>query len=336
MTGLSKESTEKSLKLTPFKFTGDGFEYFKICIVNVMLTIITLGIYSAWATVRNNKYLYSNLHLEDNNFRYLADPIEILKGRIIAIIAVIVYVVIGAFSPLLSALLGLILLVSIPYFYNQSLAFKMRMTAYKNIQFRFKGTYEGTLMILFVWPMLSVLTLGILLPKAIQQSNEYIVNSSSYGTSPFKFHGTYKDYGLIFLMMLAAIIAFAIVVITITVALPQIAIIVPLLAVIFYLGLIAFFMTATVNLFYQRLSLVDHEFDSQITLTGFIKVALMNLFLIVITFGLYAPAAHIRMLKYFSENIAMKVNGNLDDFSAAETVKVSALGEEMGQAFDFT
>ena len=30
-----------------------------------------------------------------------------------------------------------------PYFYNQSLAFKMRMTAYKNIQFRFKGTYEG-------------------------------------------------------------------------------------------------------------------------------------------------------------------------------------------------
>ena len=117
--------------------------------------------------------------------------------------------------------------------------------------------------------------------------------------------------------------------------LPKLAFITPLLAVIFYLGLIAFIVTATTNLFYQRLSLVDHEFDSQLTVTGFVKVALISLFLIMITLGLYVPAAHIRMLKYFSENITMKVNGNLDDFSAAEKVNVSALGEEMGQAFDF-
>ena len=66
-----------------------------------LLTILTLGIYSAWATVRNNKYLYSNLYLEDNNFRYLADPIAILKGRIIAVIAVVAYVLLGAISPIL-------------------------------------------------------------------------------------------------------------------------------------------------------------------------------------------------------------------------------------------
>jgi len=335
MTDLSTESAASLLKHSPFKFTGNGFEYFKICVVNIMLTIVTLGIYSAWATVRNNRYLYSNLHLEGNNFRYLADPIAILKGRIIAVIAVIVYVVLGAISPILSVFLGLILFISIPYFYNQSFAFKMRMTAYKNIQFRFKGSYGGAFMVLFVWPILAILTLGILLPKTVQKTNEYIVNNSAYGTSPFKFHGTYKDYGLIFLMMLGAIVAFAFVIIITTAVLPQIAFIVPLLSVIFYLGLIAFIRTATINLYYQRLSLADHEFDSQLTTAGFLKVVLISLFLIVITLGLYAPAAHIRMIKYFSENIAMKVNGNLDDFSAAEAVNVSALGDEMGQAFDF-
>ncbi len=46
------------------EFRGDGMEYFKIWIVNVLLTILTLGIYSAWATVRNNRYFYSNMFLD--------------------------------------------------------------------------------------------------------------------------------------------------------------------------------------------------------------------------------------------------------------------------------
>lgn len=76
-----------------FEFRGDGIEYFKIWIVNILLTIVTLGIYSAWATVRNNRYFYSNLYLDNDNFRYLADPLTILKGRLIALAAFIAYYV---------------------------------------------------------------------------------------------------------------------------------------------------------------------------------------------------------------------------------------------------
>ena len=43
-----------------FEFTGSGSEYFKIWIVNVLLTIVTLGIYSAWAKVRRLRYFYNN------------------------------------------------------------------------------------------------------------------------------------------------------------------------------------------------------------------------------------------------------------------------------------
>ncbi len=35
----------------PLNFTGKGSEYFKIWIVNIALSLITLGIYSAWAKV---------------------------------------------------------------------------------------------------------------------------------------------------------------------------------------------------------------------------------------------------------------------------------------------
>ena len=68
-------------KLAIFDFRGDGFEYFKIWIVNILLTIVTLGIYSAWATVRNHRYFYSNLYLDGNNFSYLAEPMQILRAE---------------------------------------------------------------------------------------------------------------------------------------------------------------------------------------------------------------------------------------------------------------
>ena len=35
-----------------FRFHGNGAEYFRIWIVNFLLTLLTLGVYSAWAKVR--------------------------------------------------------------------------------------------------------------------------------------------------------------------------------------------------------------------------------------------------------------------------------------------
>ena len=44
------------------EFRGKTGEFFGIWIVNVFLTIITLGIYSAWAKVRTNRYFYGNIY----------------------------------------------------------------------------------------------------------------------------------------------------------------------------------------------------------------------------------------------------------------------------------
>ena len=49
----------------PLRFTGSGSEYFRIWIVNVLLTIVTLGFYSPWAKVRRLKYFYGNTYLLD-------------------------------------------------------------------------------------------------------------------------------------------------------------------------------------------------------------------------------------------------------------------------------
>src|SRR5688572_25368406 len=50
------------------QFTGTGREYFQIWIVNLLLTIVTLGIYSAWAKVRRLQYFYRHTRLAGAGF----------------------------------------------------------------------------------------------------------------------------------------------------------------------------------------------------------------------------------------------------------------------------
>ena len=78
----SLKTSESQLKL---EFRGNGREYFQVWIVNLCLTLVTLGIFSAWAKVRKKRYFYSNLILDGTPFQYLASPIPILRGRAAAL-----------------------------------------------------------------------------------------------------------------------------------------------------------------------------------------------------------------------------------------------------------
>ena len=318
-----------------FEFKGDGMEYFKIWIVNVLLTIVTLGIYSAWAKVRTNRYFYSNLYLGDSNFRYLAEPLTILKGRIIAVVAFIIYSLVIQLNPTIGLVMVLLLLLAIPYFINQSLAFNNRMTSYKNIQFRFSASYGEAFMVMYIWPILGVLTLGILYPMALQKMHQYVVKNSAYGTSKFDYSATYKDYGMIFLVMIGIALVLGIPAWLIMTFVPAIAFISPLLIMVLYIGIIIYSMVAMTNLFYSSLSLLEHKFESNATMGGMGKTLLINLFFTIITLGLYLPAAKVRMTKYISSCVVMNTEGSLDNFAAAEKENISALGEEFGQVFDF-
>src|ERR1051326_346313 len=64
-----------------FVFHGDAREYFRIWIVNALLSVCTLGIFSAWASVRTRRYLRGNTELLGHRFDYTADPRGILTGR---------------------------------------------------------------------------------------------------------------------------------------------------------------------------------------------------------------------------------------------------------------
>lgn len=124
-----------------FEFHGNGMEYFRIWIVNIFLSIVTLGIFSAWAKVRKEQYFYGNLRLGEQHFAYLAEPLKILKGRIIAFGLLAAYWACWNFIPITAMGLLIVGVLALPAILVASSRFKMSNSAYRNVHFQFTASF---------------------------------------------------------------------------------------------------------------------------------------------------------------------------------------------------
>ena len=129
---------DKMLKPLEFEFHGKAVEYFRIWIVNILLTIVTLGIYSAWAKVRNKQYFYGNTLLDGSPFEYNASPIAILKGRLVVAGILIAYSIIVRMFPLSEGIFVLLFLLVLPWLVMRSYMFNARYSNYRNLNFAFE------------------------------------------------------------------------------------------------------------------------------------------------------------------------------------------------------
>jgi uncharacterized membrane protein YjgN (DUF898 family) len=134
----SEQQTEYHLS-----FTGTGKEYFRIWIVNLCLSMATLGIYSAWAKVRRLKYFDRNTHLNGAVFNFHGDPKTIFRGRVIAVILLFCYHYLFTFSKTLALILFAILLLGVPWMMRSALRFRLRNTSYLGLRLQFHGTLAG-------------------------------------------------------------------------------------------------------------------------------------------------------------------------------------------------
>lgn len=153
------ESSNASIKphIERFKFTGKGGEYFGIWIVNILLTIVTLGIYSAWAKVRNKQYFYGNTYLDGASFEYKATPWQILRGRLVAIVLFAVYLFASSFLPTIGFILAILLFIASPWIIMKSLAFNAHYSYYRNIHFTFHQNIIDSIKTFLIVPILAIL-----------------------------------------------------------------------------------------------------------------------------------------------------------------------------------
>lgn len=338
------EETVTQSEVIPFEFKAEGTEYFRIWIVNLLLSIATLGIYSAWAKVRRRKYLYANTILNDSAFEYLANPIAILKGRIIVAILGIIYFVTNQFFPLYGLAFSLVFAIILPWLVIRSMAFNARNTSYRNIRFGFEATYWEAAKAFILWPLLGVVTAGLMIPYAVYKQKLFLISKSRYGTTSFEFTATagayYKIFIKSFLLLVLSSPLFGILFVALQGEQLEIDYISIMIAtygvfIVIYLFIFTYYSVRSTNLLLSSLELADNCFNADLKFRKFLWIVVSNTGLLAITAGIFYPWAKIRTLKYKFEHIEMTPAENMDSFVAAEEKNVSALGEEMNDLFDF-
>ncbi len=192
-------------------FTGKAGEYFGIWIVNLLLSIVTLGIYSAWAKVRRKKYFYNNTLVDGVGFDYHANPINILKGRIIAFVLFVIYSVASGFSPIFGLLMAFILFLALPWIIVRGMMFNARNSGYRGLRFDFNGTYGQAIKVFIGYTLLIIVTLGLAIPFVAQRTHKFVITGHKFGVSNFKMEALvrdfYKIYLVIFIIPLLGIVA---------------------------------------------------------------------------------------------------------------------------------
>lgn len=73
-----------------FRFTGTWQDYAPIAFTNLLLTIVTLGIYTFWARARTRRYLWSRTRFIDDRLEWTGTGLELFIGYVIAFFLFIV------------------------------------------------------------------------------------------------------------------------------------------------------------------------------------------------------------------------------------------------------
>jgi uncharacterized membrane protein YjgN (DUF898 family) len=327
------------------EFRGSAAEYFRIWIVNLLFTLLTLGIYSAWAKVRKLRYLYGNTRLDGDSFNYFASARAILKGRILAVVVFLAYAITTELVPdsvwvFLAA--GIVLL---PLILVRALRFNARNSAWRGLRFDFPAKVREALPLYLGMPLLVVATLGLAFPWFMARHKQFVIAHHAFGTSPLgcaipvgKVYGIYFRSGLIILGLSVVAVLGAMVVSPVAVLVPQagwLAFLLPVLAIyIAYAFAYAYLQARLTNLAWDNTYGAGVRFNSTLGAIDLAGLYISNLLAIVFTLGLAVPWAVVRTLRYRLENFAMLLSEETVHEAAPGLVNIGAAGQELGEIFN--
>lgn len=332
----------------PFRFSGRTDEYFRIWIVNLALTLVSFGVYSAWAKVRTERYFYGNTSVGGTPFEYLAEPLAILKGRAIAALLLLAYIGTAHLSPMLNAMMLLVLAVMFPWMLTRSLAFRARYSAWRSIRFGFDGRYGQALTNYVLWPFASLFTLYLIFPWVVRKQSDWLAGHHRYGGTRVTFNAPTADFYAVYLLALGMWFAIGVALVVFVFAafgasgsaragehaLERLG---PLVAGLAYLAMFSvgvYIRAATANILYNHIEVGGCRFRSTISGWEMAWLFFTNTLAIIGTLGLAFPWARIRVARYRAEHLQFLPAGDPDQFFADAAGSAPATGSEAADLFD--
>lgn len=328
-----------------FEFGGHAGEYFKIWLVNLALTVVTLTLYAPWAKVRRLRYFYGNTTLGGRRFDFTGVPARILIGRLIALAVFAVFSVVSEFGGYYALAVLLVLLLVMPWLLRSSMRFRARNTKFGNSRFAFSASLGQSYWLFVKCAAVSLVSFGLLYPLALYWFKSYQIDNMRTGRLQFQMKTGIGDfYGAVlkpYLMMLAVMALLFGLMFAVLDLQPGDEEAVALLSVavsLVYVVMMGFFIPLTQGYLFraawEKVDVGRSRVSSRLSPFGFAWVKFTNYVATVLTLGLMWPWAAVRLYRYVADSFEITVNDDPAVLDNPAQDDQSALGEELADVFD--
>lgn len=347
-----------------FEFTGSWREYAPIAFTNLLLTIVTLGIYNFWGRTRTRQYLWSRTRFIDDQLEWTGTGLELLIGYVL--VSVLLFLPLAGIQFLMGVLAvqgsteahiaaGVLALL----FYVVVLGLG-GVAVFRALRYRLSRTYWHGIRggsddqgfrygLSYFWrTMLGSIAFGLLIPWSLVTLWNKRWNAMSFG--PYRFVASANTDGLMgrYLLFYLLPIALVLGVVVIGIAsafsagseavspMVRFTVAVLLLYLVFFvlLGLIATaFYAAYFRKVISGLSLGDLEFEFTATTKEWLKLIFGTAALVVCTLGLGAVFIGYRNWSFFVRHLRAYGTLELDQFTQS-TTRAPGQGEGLFDSFD--
>ncbi len=300
-------------------FHGAGGSLLGIHIINVLLTIVTVGVYYFWAKVRVRSYLLSQTEFNGDRFAYHGTGKELLLGFLKAMVLIGIPLFLVEFAArviargaIAQAVAGIIsyaiILAFLAFAMIGARRYRLSRTSWRGIRFSFRGPVLPFVK-LFLWgSFLTTITLGLYYPFFETRRHGFLVSHSYFGSEQFSFDGRGREL-------------FGRYVLTLALSIPT-------------LGLCWFwFLASKQRYFWERTTFGAARFRSTVTGSRLLLLSLGNALLLVLTLGLGWPWVVVRNARFACAYLTIE---GLLDLTAVrqEAQAVSTTGEGLAGILD--
>jgi uncharacterized membrane protein YjgN (DUF898 family) len=347
-----------------FQFDGNWREFAPIAFTNLLLTIVTLGVYMFWARTRERRYLWSQTRFIDDRLEWTGTGLELFIGYVIAMFVFVLPLALVQFGIQALALRGqdgaaalLFLGVYVAVMYLIGVAV-FRALRYRLSRTFWHGIRGGSDLQGFgyglshLWKtVVGGFAFGLLVPWAMVSLWNERWNAMSFGPHQFESNGRagglmaryllYYLVPIVFFFGILILAAFFGAMMQAPIRSPeQLQIGFVLFAALLYFGF--FIVLGLIALIYyaayfrevvSNLSLGDLDFQFSARTKDWLLLFLGNFFLVVLTFGIGMIFVGYRNWSFFIRHLHAYGSLNLDDFTQSATRRPGQ-GEGLLDAFD--
>lgn len=150
----------------PVAFSGRGGEFFRVWIVNLLLTVLTLGFYTPFARRRTAQYFWGHTLVAGSPLEFVAQQRKMVFGflLLVAIYAAFQLASEGGYDAVVAAMLvgGAVLA---PWFWGSAMRFRLNATRWRGVRLQFAGRWSEVYRA--GWPVFAIAGIWLVLVAAI-------------------------------------------------------------------------------------------------------------------------------------------------------------------------